>query len=263
VRGRLLGADGTPVTQVQMAVQPVDGSMGHFMSIEQNGEFQAGPRPPGRIRITVMSRGLRTIGDLGEHDLRANETLELGDVYLPTPGGAVLRTTGGDVVQGVANLYRDGELVDSRRLEGQEEAWDELPPGDYRVCVRRGGAAPLAGAGAFAVKSGATTRVELRVAPAQWRELRVSTSGEPPRSGLLTAEDASGREVLRDEVAIPRAGEAERVLLPEGALRLRLRTAGGLAGETRVAVPGEGPVEIALSPSRERTVSNGAPDSAR
>ena len=219
-----------------------------MLSIEQNGEFVFGPSKPGRFRITV-DRHQKTIADLGEHDLRPHETIDLGDVYLPTPGGAVLRIMGGDVVKGVVGLHYNGRSMGfSRRIHSDEIEWDELPPGDYRVCVRRGGSTPFAGAAAFTVVSGTTVHAELRVLPAQRREVRFVVDGDCQRIGTMVAEDDTGREVLRVRMGLPRDGEAARVILPEGRLRLRFRTSDGWTGETRVTVPGEGAIDLTLSP---------------
>lgn len=246
LRGRLLEADGTPATRVHMTMTPQGGGWGHYIDVEQNGEFDTGPSEPGRIRITVRREGA-PIADLGEHDLRPHQTVDLGNFHLPTPGGAVLLIIGGDVSDGVANLYRDGQAVSSRRLEGQQVPWDTLPPGDYRVFVRRGGAKPVAGAGAFTVTGGSTARAELHVQPAHRCQLRLFFDGVCWHSGTLIAEDASGREVLRDHMERPPNGEAVPVLVPEGRLRLVFRTDDGWTGEVRVTIPTSAAIDIRLT----------------
>lgn len=251
LRGRLLEADGTPATRVHMTVAPQgDGPghdiTGHYISVEQNGAFDTGPIEPGRIRIEVLRQG-DTIADLGEHDLHPHQTVDLGDVYLPMPGGAVLRITGGDAGNGVANLYRDGQSMSSRRLEGQQVQWNTLPPGDYRVCVRRGGAKPLVGVGAFTVTGGSTARAEVHVQPAHRCQLRFFVDGICGRTGTLIAADASSREVLRDSMQRPPDGEALTVLLPEGRLRLMFRTDDGWTGEVHATIPTGAAIDIRLT----------------
>ncbi len=251
LRGRLLEADGAPATRVHLTVTPlgsgVGGAMGHFAGVEQNGEFAIGPSKAGRIRIAVRRQGV-VIADLGEHELLPNQTVDLGDVRLPTPGGAVVNITGGDVTNGVANLYLEGRFLSSVRLANQQAQWDTLPPGTgYRVSLRRGGTKPFVGAAEFAITSGSTTRAELSVDPAHVCELRFLVAGVCRRTGTLIAEDTDGREVLRHDLARPPGNETARVLLPAGTLRLRFRTTDGWSGNVRASIPASGVVDMTLT----------------
>ncbi|MEO6597115.1 MAG: sigma-70 family RNA polymerase sigma factor [Planctomycetota bacterium] len=246
VRGRLLEANGTPATQVRVTLTPVDGGYGHSVDVEQTGAFTSGARAPGPVRVAVLRQQL-TIACLGEHELHAHETVNLGDICLPTLGGAVLHVSGGDVARGVANLFRDGEYFDSRQIEAQQAKWDALPPGDYRVSVRRGGATPFVGAGMFTVIGGTVVRAELRVQPGQRCELRFSCDAACGPRGTLVVEHDGGREVLRDFVQMPGHDEGLPTILPEGSIRLVFRSEDGWAGETRAKVAAGASIRITLT----------------
>lgn len=168
-------------------------------------------------------------------------------MHLPVPGGVVLAIRGGDAIGGVVDLFRNGERLEDRRIDGPEMRWTMLPPGDYRVSVRCGGARPCAGAGAFVITGGTTARAEVLVRPAHRCELRFSTDGICRRMGVLIAEDDGGREVLRVGVYRPSDSEAVSVLLPEGRLSLVFRTDDGWRGEARVTVPADAAIGLRLT----------------
>lgn len=233
--GRLLEPDGSPATRVHMTATPT-GGMGYFIGVEQNGEFATGASKAGRVRLVVRRQGL-VIADLGDHDLVPNRVVDLGDVYLPMTGGAVLRIAGGDVVNGVVDLYRDGLAMSSRRLDGNEMRWDTLPPGDYTVSLRRAGPQPVTGAATFRVTGGSAVRVTLTVGAAHRCELRFVVAEPCRRTGTLIVENANGAEVLRHAMQRPPDGETARLLLPAGDVRLRFRSDDDWHGQLRASVP--------------------------
>lgn len=244
--GRLLEADGTPATRVQLTVTPTDAGIGYFVNVEADGRFATGPAVPGRVRLEVWRQGV-VIADLGEHELPGTLKVDLGDVTLPTPGRLELRVLGDAIERGVVSLFAHGRYFGGRRLEAQELQWDMLPPGDYEVCVQSGGQVPRLGATRVTIPAASTVRAELRVQAAHRCRLRLSGDLSGDGSTVLKVEDDGGHTLLRSALGPAGDDGSTPVLLPAGNLRLSVRAPDGAVGETRVTIPTEVPIAIRLS----------------
>ena len=202
-----------------------------------------------RLRLSVYRNGGRVArGDFGVHEMLAGTTVDVGDLVLPIPGSARIRITDGEAEHGMASLFRDGRLVHTRPVTRGGVAWDELPPGNYDVCVIRGGASPLTGLAEFEVLPGRIAERSLAVSVARHRELRIETpNGGPNGALLLRATGRDGREVLMDSFTLESDDASKWLTLPDGVLELRLVSDDGYRGVASVSESGTGPIVVVLA----------------
>ncbi len=228
LRGRVVYEDRRPAGDLALMIRPLDGTPGLLTAPAADGSFELGPWKPCRVRISVTRSGsMRSLADLGVHEMRAHETVDVGELVVTPPGSATLRVTGAGerASRGVLNLFVETDLVDSRRFADEPLVWDELPPGRYTACARVGGARPAAGVATFDVQSNGHAECVVALRDARRCTVHIATPDGSPRGMLLlTAVDADGVELLRDTVSAPAsADEEETVLLPEAAVEVRLR----------------------------------------
>jgi len=248
LRGRVLRADGAPAAGYEVDTAPLDGEPGARVPLDDDGTFELGPWPPARLRLSVFRNGGRVAcGDFGVHEMLAGATVDVGDLVLPLPGSARIRIAEGEAERGMASLFRDGLFVHARPVTEGVVAWDELPPGDYAVCVIRGGASPVTGMVAFAVRPGQVAEPALTVAVARRRELRVERpSGCTNAALVLRATAAGGRDVWLDWTLLDSDEASTRIDLPDGVLELHLASEDGCRGVAPVSAD-TAPIVVVLA----------------
>lgn len=225
IRGRLVTAGERGLAGLTIVLW--DESAGLPLEIAADGTFASRLRHPGQVHVTV-SAGNQTVADLGRHDLQAHQVLDLGTVTLPEPGGLRVMLHGGfDPSRMGATLFCNGRMLGNRVLTPDNLEWRELPPGEYLVCVRRGGAEPVSATAAFTVSSGQVSHVELDVRPSRRVTVKFAVAGAAARGVQVTARDAAGGFGYHVGLGRVHDGQTERILLPEGAWTLHVRCEDG------------------------------------
>ena len=123
--GTLVASDGRPVEHAELWVgsKVLQGFYQRRRTDESTGRFELGPLSPGEYEISAVAKGFPR-QTLGSFELAANETRDLGEVTIETPGflHATVRTQEGQVPQGLtAHLWltkRGGRRIELNLKEG-------------------------------------------------------------------------------------------------------------------------------------------------
>lgn len=137
LRGRLVDADGRPVAATIVPWREGANRALHYQSDPATGVFTVGPVPPGRYSLSFESpnHGRQPASKL---ELQPDESRDLGDIVLATPGGAeFLVTIDGRRAPGglVFCRHTDGTWSDTLTIENGVAKAPALRPGQHRVSV--------------------------------------------------------------------------------------------------------------------------------
>lgn len=263
LRGRVLKPDGRPAVGCEVEISTVGESIASRLAVAEDGTFECGPLRACRVRVLVHRANTfgAALGDFGVHEMRDGATTDVGDLVLPSTGGLRVRTAVAAVERGVAELFRDGRHVEQRRLADVAElVWDELPPGQYAVCVTSGGASPLCGFAEVEVHAGRRAEATVAVAPATVRVVELGLRPRAPSEAnvqpgateiggavfVLRATDSSGRTLMKVSVLPERAG-ATRVVLPPTAVELHVACDDGRCGSVAITGADTEPLVVPLA----------------
>jgi hypothetical protein len=229
---------------------------GRYVTAEADpgGAFAVEGLPAGRYTLTVSST-LAPNHALGERELAAGETLDLGAVELPDPARLVVHVRGllGEPVEGASVELRTEEGYESRvpiAFEAPGTARSgPAPPGRYALVVRAPGRATTRRV--VELVAGETHELELELRPGvECRFELVVTAGENPPGIAARLLGEGGALALRCFAPDPeRSGRIEltECLAPGRYRMLAERVNPTLSGELAFEVPpGSGPLRFTV-----------------
>jgi RNA polymerase sigma factor (sigma-70 family) len=143
IRGRVLGADGKPMANVQLIPRssrffgsPV------LMCDPATGSFDLGPYPPGEWHLDIVAAGYPQLST-PTRSLAAGETHDLGDLQLATGGSFVATLVRDAKAEGQVlwfSLYdAHAQMLEPLRTDGAELRSGPLVPGKYRISLGTNG----------------------------------------------------------------------------------------------------------------------------
>ncbi|MBL8754215.1 MAG: carboxypeptidase regulatory-like domain-containing protein, partial [Planctomycetes bacterium] len=186
--GRLVDEQGRPVAATLVPWHADSNRAVNYHSDATTGAYRIGPVRAGSYTLVAESAAFGRV-PLGQHELAPNETRQLGDFVLPTPGGAEVAVTldGRPATDGVVVFLReDGSWCETVAVEQGVARTRALPVGRiYAVADAPG----LYAACELGIVAGgrATATLDLQ------RPLRATTTLVDPRG---TAREALGAQLV-------------------------------------------------------------------
>jgi RNA polymerase sigma-70 factor (ECF subfamily) len=239
--GTLVDPAGKPV--VNAATGAFSSSYGEqSLMTDATGRFRIGPLLPGRYVVWVQAPGFPDLDVDCDHELVANETIEMGDVRLITGGTIVAHVRGEpgeDLAIEVLTLDAAGGVYEPLRLVDGSARTRPIPPGPYLLQV--GGPHIAQTSHRVEVVAGRETEVEvelLRGIPTTLR-LPYVTGGE------ITISDALGKPVLVQSIfdakhfVEPTVLQITPALLP-GTYHVAMTSKAGTTAEADITVAEKG-----------------------
>ncbi len=241
IEGVVLGADGEPAAGARVNLWHEELALWREIGVDAaSGAFALERVPPGRWRVTAVADGAPRLA-LGEPELRAGETIDLGTARLEAGARLVLRVDASRVAPDALATLRctlldaDGRLVPGALGPAGDGLLRSAPlrPGAYVLRAQGEGLVPFALD--FDAGPGAEVERSLALAPAATR--RVVLVGASGERAWCEVRDAGGRVVWQRLDLVPAGGEAVAdVSLAPGRYRLHCGTAEGLSGSAELEI---------------------------
>lgn len=242
-----VGYDGEPLSGALVSIRSYEAAVERSVRTDYEGEFRFQDLEPGEYWL-----GLRHEREHLVHndtiDIRADENvvLDLAAAVVrgrlvdaatrePVPGATVALTrTVADGARDPGGMLAGGSDVEGRFL------LPRVPPGRYRLAVRKDGYEPAEETVEVAAGAGAEDlRLALTAAPGLelgvWLE-----NGETPLYVDVRVSDATGRTVVAESRRATADGRVRLPNVPPGRWELLLSAPGGAPARLRADVPGEG-----------------------
>jgi RNA polymerase sigma-70 factor, ECF subfamily len=253
VSGRMIDPSGHSLADVVVSLWPIGRKEGVFLDLDVNTGIFRGKAQPGRYRLLTY-RGTRELLTSAEFMVEEGGVSELGDLVLQAPGRVEIVMTGKAPMRTLTGMRVSLVRVDGPHnpvlCTETDGVWcaEDVVPGPWSV---RLGDSDLCVRGAdVAVRSGATTRVEMQVE----RAIVVPLTFTNPAWGQVTIEarDGSGKLIWRQLQGFDaKDGRVETTIsLPVGHASVLVRTDAGTSGtvefEVFESVRNSRPIEIVL-----------------
>jgi len=209
--GRLLDTAGQVPGLAMVGASDVRTGRGELVALDATGAFRCGPLRPGAWDLRASVKG-HPQHRLGQYDLVAGETRDVGTLLLPRPGRLVVHASlppGAD--PGTCHCSaRSTEGRDAGTFtlqDGVAPAWTSGPlsPGEYEVSLMAGSGGPgdvfIVPARATArVDEGRDTRVDLVAQRGVAQSVRLHSPRVPAPAARVVVTDGTGQEVLARDV---------------------------------------------------------------
>ncbi len=225
LRGRLVAADGTPQTGCSLHLETDDGEALRKATTADDGSFVFAELTAGTWQLTLYRSG-KWLEIAPACTLAHGEQQALGDLVQPALATLVASFTHADGspwrtdAPGIDLLTEDGgEVAVDRRRDGAVWTY-AAPPGTYRTALHATDL--LAEPRTVTLTAGATTRLELPVAPARTFQLLFACPSDltPAKGSTLpfTVRAADGAVARSDTAVLRSALSGERHWLARGTL---------------------------------------------
>lgn len=213
VKGRVLGADGAPITDARVALMRGHGGPQH--AVVADGSFRAGPVPPGDYELCIGSPGVQFQIYAARITVSVGETLELGAIRIQSrlvvrvsvDDGRLSHAVWGSFRQ--TNGFSSGDLV----FEDGVAKTRTLPPGPYDLSLHGEDVMPLVMHVDVRADEETIVDVQLRAGAAQ--VLEISDAAEGPRCAtvLIHVTTSDGTRVGEVRFKMPEQGPLQYFLV--------------------------------------------------